>query len=82
MNLDEILKPYECTSEHDCTHKEELARTKQALKALLTEARIDELNEIDIHYWGDDDTDVYMNEVLEPYLAERRAQLKNERSNK
>ena len=36
MNLDEILKPYECTSEHDCTHKEELARTKQAIETLIS----------------------------------------------
>lgn len=45
------------------------------LKALLVRARIDELEELDTHWWHDDDTDVIVDMHVGKYIEERIAEL-------
>ena len=50
---------------------------KKVNKMLEKEIRIDELNKIDEHYWLDDDTDVYIDMIIKPYIESRLLELES-----
>ena len=73
--LDEILKPYECTSEHACKHKEQLTETKDKLTTLLSQVenkvRLDEAQQFN-RYFDD-------NYAFKGYIEARIATLQGDK---
>jgi len=54
----------------------ELVTTLESLIALAVQSgKIEELDDMDSHYWLDDDTDTLVDGIITPYLNERRAEL-------